>query len=129
VVASEAAQRAHLRGTLVKSIGQLYAGKPHVQLEEGGAGSDAHGGIFRHCLPKGTAPAMALLKTNPTGLYSPGDRPEPIGQVPDRLLRTLVLLQDWRGSADLGLFARLGSTAKPSHIKVKLQGEDWKAAA
>jgi putative zinc finger/helix-turn-helix YgiT family protein len=54
---------------------------------------------------------------------------EPIGQVPDRLLRTLVLLQDWRARPDLGLFARLGSTAKPSHIKVKLQGEDWKAAA
>jgi hypothetical protein len=40
-----------------------------------------------------------------------------------------VLLQDWRARPDLGLFARLGSTAKPSHIKVKLQGEDWKAAA
>jgi hypothetical protein len=24
-----------------------------------------------HCLPKGTVPTMALLKTNPTGLYSP----------------------------------------------------------
>ena len=54
---------------------------------------------------------------------------EPIGQVPDRLLRTLVLLQDWQARPDLGLFARLGSAAKPWHIKVKLEGEDWKAAA
>jgi putative zinc finger/helix-turn-helix YgiT family protein len=54
---------------------------------------------------------------------------EPIGQVPDRLLRTLVLLRDWESRPDLGLFARLGSAAKPSRIKVTLQGEDWNAAA
>jgi hypothetical protein len=35
VVASEAASARTCVGTLVKSIGQLYAGKPHVQLEEG----------------------------------------------------------------------------------------------
>lgn len=54
---------------------------------------------------------------------------EPIGQVPDRLLRTLVLLRDWEARPDLGLFARLGSAAKPSRIKATLQGEDWNAAA
>ena len=54
---------------------------------------------------------------------------EPIGQVPDRLLRTLVLLQDWQARPDLELFARLGPAARPSHIKVTLQGEDWNAAA
>ena len=54
---------------------------------------------------------------------------EPIGQVPDRLLRTLVMLQDWEVRPDLGLFARLGEIAKPSRIKVTLQGEDWNAAA
>ena len=54
---------------------------------------------------------------------------EPIGQVPDRLLRTLVLLHDWEARPDLGLFARLGAEAKPSRIKMTLQGEDWNAAA
>ncbi len=54
---------------------------------------------------------------------------EPIGQVPDRLLRTLVLLHDWDARPDIGLFARLGSIAKPSRIKMTLQGEDWNAAA
>jgi putative zinc finger/helix-turn-helix YgiT family protein len=54
---------------------------------------------------------------------------EPIGQVPDRLLRTLVLLRDWEVRPDLGLFARLGTVAKPSRIKVRLQGERWNAAA
>ena len=47
---------------------------------------------------------------------------EPIGQVPDRLLRTLVLLRDSEVRPDLGLFARLGTVAKPSRIKVVLQG-------
>ena len=47
----------------------------------------------------------------------------------ERLLRTLVLLRDWEVRPDLGLFARLGAAAKPSRIKVTLQGEDWNVAA
>jgi transcriptional regulator with XRE-family HTH domain len=54
---------------------------------------------------------------------------EPIGQVPDRLLRSLVLLRDWEVRPDLALFARLGTVAKPSRIKVVLQGKDWNEAA
>jgi putative transcriptional regulator len=54
---------------------------------------------------------------------------EPIGRVPDRLLRTLVLLRDWQARPSLALFAQMGESARASHIKVKLQGADWKAAA
>ncbi len=54
---------------------------------------------------------------------------EPIGQVPDRLLRTLVMLHDWQTRPDLGLLARLGPVRKQAHIRAKLEGEDWSAAA
>lgn len=58
---------------------------------------------------------------------------EPIGQVPDRLLRTLVILHDWDGGhagrPDIGLFAHLGARAKPSHIRVTRTGDGWCAAA
>ena len=57
---------------------------------------------------------------------------EPIGQVPDRLLRTLVILHDWDGGhdrPDIGLFASLGPGDKPSRIRVTMTGDDWRAAA
>lgn len=54
---------------------------------------------------------------------------EPIGLVPDRLLRTLVMLHDWQTRPDLGLLARLAPVRKQAHIRAKLEGNDWSAAA
>jgi putative zinc finger/helix-turn-helix protein, YgiT family len=57
---------------------------------------------------------------------------EPIGQVPDRLLRTLVILHDWDGGhdrPDIGLFASLVPGNKPSRIRATMTGDDWRVAA